>query len=70
MVWHCEQCRRVLCKWVDTDTAQYMELLSRGDARIVQARVIFFDALDMVVYINPVDDPPEEHYIDYLTEAA
>lgn len=69
LVWHCEQCRRVACEWLDTDTAQYMELRRTGPNRLVQARTIVFDETEMVVYINPLD--VEEHpQCSSLTTAA
>lgn len=68
LVWHCEQCRKVNCEWVDTDTAQYMEV-SRFENVLVQARAIVFDEQQMTVYINPVDDP-QENYIDQLSAAV
>ena len=56
MVWHCEECRRVMCEWVDLDLALYCEWVSIGSKRIKQARSIVFDRQCMVIFINPVDD--------------
>lgn len=56
LVWHCEQCRKVVFEWVDTDTAEYCELVRRDMARRRQARSIVFDEQALVIYINPIDD--------------
>ena len=53
LVWHCEQCRKVLCKWVDTDTNIYAEYKHNGELDLVQAKKIVLD--DAVVYINPTE---------------
>jgi len=57
-IWHCEQCREVVCEWVDLDTRKYKELFTTASgehSRTVQARNIVFDEQALVIYINPHD---------------
>lgn len=65
MVWHCEECRKVLCAWADTDTKQYAEWVGR-ELRTVQAKDIFFDRQVMVIFINPIDNEAEDNSISTM----
>lgn len=71
MVWHCEECRKVLCAWADTDTKQYAEYV-KGERGILpgpvvrQAKEIFFDRQVMVIFINPIDNEAEDESISTM----
>ena len=58
-VWHCEQMKRLICEWVDTDTAQYAEYNGNkwpNHMTIKQAKKILFERATMMIYINPIAD--------------
>lgn len=58
-IWDCEKCYRPLCVWIDSDTAQYLEVVKARPYReqVKQAKRITIDVGTMTILINPKEIP-------------